>query len=281
MQEAQASYGPEQAASPYSPSGQRKLRTDWLKKLGKDNRGSRPRCVLLTDGSADQVAQRLTGLVGRPEVQVSAEDRWQPQGMCHVREAELDKLRQGDAVLLNDAIRRQLQEWWLAEGRGRAKTPSWDIASTCTVSGKSGLLLVEAKAHSEELSKGDRCGAGPVNRKRIETALKEASVGLRKATGGPWRLSVEHRFQLANRFAWSWKLATLRVPVVLVYLGFLDALEMTDKKGLFASDDDWRSALLEYCRETIDPACWEAVLDVGGTPMLPLMRTDLQPFEPR
>ena len=151
------------------------MQTDWQKELGKDNRGSRPRCVLLTDGSADQVAQRLTGLVGRLEVQVSAEDRWQPHGTRHVREAELDKLRKGDAALLTDAIRRQLQEWWLVEGRGKAKTPSWDIASTCTVSGKSGLLLVEAKAHPEELSKGDRCGAGPVNRKRIETAARQTS----------------------------------------------------------------------------------------------------------
>ena len=257
------------------------MRTDWLKELGKDNRGSRPRCVLLTDGIADQVGQRLTGLVGRPEVEVSAEDRWQPQGTRDVREAELDKLRKGSAVLLTDAIRRQLQEWWLVEGRGRSKTPSWDIASTCTVSGRKGLLLVEAKAHSEEFSKGDRCGAGPANRKRIESALEEATAGLRKATGGPWRLSVEHHFQLANRFAWSWKLATLGVPVVLVYLGFLDAVEMTDKRSPFGSDDDWKNVLLEYCRDTIDAACWETTLDVRGTPLLPLMRSDPQPFEPR
>lgn len=197
-----------------------------------------------------------------------------------MREAELDKLRKGDVDLLTDEIRRELQEWWLLKGRGTAKTPSWDIASTCTVSGRKGLLLVEAKAHTEELAKGDRCGAGPVNRKRIETALKEASAGLRKATGGRWRLSAGHRFQLANRFAWSWKLATLGVPVVLVYLGFLDAVEMADKNTrLFASDDDWTNALLEYCRETIDTTCWERTLDVEGTPLLPLMRTDSQPFE--
>ena len=257
------------------------MRTGWLKELGKDNRGSRPRCVLLTDGSADQVAQRLTELVGRPEVEVSAQDRWQPQGTRNVREAELDKLRKGGAVLLTDAIRGELQEWWLVEGRGRSRTPSWDIASTCTVSGRKGLLLVEAKAHSEEFSKADRCGAGPANRKRIESALEEANAGLRRATGGPWRLSVEHHFQLANRFAWSWKLATLGVPVVLVYLGFLDAVEMTDKRSPFGSDDDWRDALLEYCREAIDPACWQRTLDVGGTPLLPLMRSDPQPFEPR
>ena len=100
------------------------MRTDWIKKLGKDNRGSRPRCVLLTDGSADQVGQRLARVVGRPEVEVSAEDQCQPQGTCNVREAELDKVRKGEADLLTHAIRRQLQEWWLVEGRGRSRTPS-------------------------------------------------------------------------------------------------------------------------------------------------------------
>ena len=256
------------------------MRKDWLKKLGKDNRGSRPRCVLVTDGSADQVGQRLTGLVGRPEVEVSAEDQWQPQGTRNVCEAQLDKLPKGGAVLLTDAIRETLQEWWLVERRGSSKTPSWDIASTCTVSGRKGLLLVEAKAHAEEFSKGDRCGAGPANRKQIESALEEANAGLQEATGGPWRLSAKHHYQLANRFAWSWKLATLGVPVVLVYLGFLDAQEMTDKEGPFGSDEDWREALLAYCRETVDTACWERTLDARGTPLLPLMRSDSQPFEP-
>ena len=95
------------------------------------------------------------------------------------------------------------------EGGGRSWTPCWDIASTCTVSGQKGLLLVEAKAHAKELTQGNKCGAGPANRKQIENALAQANTGLRNATGGLWRLSVEHRYQIANRFAWSWKLAQL------------------------------------------------------------------------
>ena len=94
------------------------------------------------------------------------------------------------------------------------------------------------------------------------------------------RLAVDHRARVTNRFAWSWKLATLGVPVVLVYLGFLDTQEMTDKEGPFGSDDDWREALLAYCRETVDTACWERTLDARGTPLLRLMRSDSQPFEP-
>ena len=44
-----------------------------------------------------------------------------------------------------------------SHGHGRVKAPTWDIASTCTIFGKKGLLLV-AKAHSEELKEDDRCG---------------------------------------------------------------------------------------------------------------------------
>ena len=253
----------------------------WLKELGKDTRGSRPRCVLLTDGSPDRVAERLTRMVCRPEVVVSPGDRWRPQGTSDVREAQLDKAAEGGAVLLPESIRRQLREWWLVEGAGRSRTPNWDIASTCCVSGRKGLLLVEAKAHAKELSKGDRCGAAPANRERIESALAEANASLRMLTGGSWRLSAEHHYQLSNRFAWSWKLAALGVPVVLLYLGFLDAVEMEDKGSPFGSGNDWRDMLLEHCRGVIEASCWERTLDVEGSPLLPLMRIVAQPFEPR
>ena len=42
--------------------------------------------------------------------------------------------------------------WWLAITRG-ARTPVWDIAAICTIPGydRKGVLLVEAKAHSEDM----------------------------------------------------------------------------------------------------------------------------------
>ena len=248
----------------------------WLKELGQDNRGSRPRCVLLTHGSREQVAERLTEVVCRTEVAVSPEDRWQPRGTSDVREAQLDKAFNGGAALLPEATRQQLQAWGLAV---EAKTPEWDIASTCTISGEKGLLLVEAKARTCELSKRDRCGAGQTNRKQIERALKEANAGLRKVTGGPWQLSAEHCYQLSNRFAWSWKLAALGVPVVLLYLGFLEAQEMRDRGDPFRTGNDWKHRLLDHCREVVDESCWNRALDVAGIPFLPLFRVAAQPFE--
>ena len=135
----------------------------WREQLGKDNRGSRPSCVLLVDGNGKEVADRLTQLVGRQdEVIIDHSDRWMPYGKpvwkdgswdnTPSKEAKLDDL----ASLLPRNIKRQqeikeqLRCWWLA-AKGRANTPNWDIASTCTIKGKPGLLLVEAKAHVSEL----------------------------------------------------------------------------------------------------------------------------------
>ncbi len=242
----------------------------WMEQLGKENRGSRPRCVLLCDGAADQVARRLTELVGRPgEVSVSATDQWHPRGTVCVEEAQLDKA----PALLDDARQRRLREWWLAKGSEESPTPSWDIASTCKIFGKAGLLLIEAKAHSSELSPKDRCRAKS-SRDSINNAIRAANDGLRCATGGSWQLCTAQKYQLSNRFAWSWKLATLGKPVVLVYLGFLNAEEMKGEgTTLFRSDEDWKDRLQEYGQGTIDSDCWEKALDIGGTTLLPLIRT--------
>ena len=42
-----------------------------------------------------------------------------------------------------------------------------------------------------------------------------ARNGLSAATGLQWGLSRDDHYQLSNRFAWCWKLATLGIPVVL------------------------------------------------------------------
>lgn len=250
--------------------------TDWLGNLGKDIRGSRPRCVLLTHGDAGTVAQRLTDIVGRCDVRVAPDDQWQPKGKMHVREAQLDKTLESGGTLLSGRTRQQLREWWLAVGRSRARTPNWDIASTCTVSGTTGVLLVEAKAHKHELSNRDKCGAAGDNRAKIDHALVEATASLRNVTGGAWQLSSEHHYQLSNRFAWSWKIASLGVSVVLLYLGFLKARDMSGP--LFQSEADWRAALMEYGRGVVDETCWETTLDVQGTPLLLLVRVVEQPL---
>ncbi len=228
---------------------------EWAQQLdnGRGSRGSRPRCVLLVDGERDEVAQRLTALVDLPGVSVSADDRCQPRG----RPVHMDG------------------SW--------DTTPSdeVDLAATCTISDRPGLLLMEAKAYSAELSSAGktlpRTPNGWRNHERIGAAIAEANEGLGPASGGPWALSRDSRYQISNRFAWAWKLATLGVPVVLVYLGFLNAEEMADLGRTFRSEEEWNSVLIDHSDGIVDPRSWGKWLDIGGTPMIPVVRAYDQP----
>ena len=114
----------------------------------RERRGSKPRCHLLTDGTSQEVADRLTPLAA-PFASVSPADRWMPNGFKKLEEAQLHRAPQ----LLDPALGDQLRSWWLEPASIRAKTPNIDIASTCQIDGVPGLLLVEAKAHDEELKR--------------------------------------------------------------------------------------------------------------------------------
>ena len=261
----------------------------WWQQLDK-KLGSRPRCVLLTDGRRAEVAARLTNLVAIPEVVISAADRWLPYGKpvlsengqwddTPAQEAQLGKAN----TLVSGGINQQLLDWWLTVQTKNITTPNWDLASACHISGQPGLLLVEAKAHLKELRpKRDRCySKNPANRERIHQAIEQANAALSAATGNPWHLSRDHHYQLSNRFAWAWRLADLGVPVALLYLGFLNAQEMDGKDTeLFQSAAQWAAAVREYGADVVDNACWGQELDLGGTPLLPLLRAYDQPFYP-
>lgn len=242
--------------------------------------------MLLTDSDPDEVAERLTGLVNFPGVVVSPDDKWMPYGKsiyengqwddAPIKEAQLDK--QNRLELPNENTRKKLQDWWLCYGKGTATTLNLDIAATCRIMGQPGLLLLEAKAHKKELSEQDKCGATGENRKQIGRAIAKANAGLEKLTENPWNLCRDKHYQLSNRFAWAWKLASLGIPVVLIYLGFLNATDM--EEPLFHCHADWEDVLKNHCNSRVDNSCWGKSLDCNGTPLVPLIRVFDQPFDP-
>lgn len=247
----------------------------------KERRGSKPRCHLLTHGTADEVAAALTALVA-PFATVSADDCWMPVGFAQVQEAELNKTPR----LLSAAIRVQLGAWWLPADRQTARTPNFDIASTCTVGGVPGLLLVEAKAHAQELRKEESGRVLDVDatddRKSshgtIGKAIAEAAAGLALKTGAPCHLSRDTHYKMANRFAWAWKLTELGVPVVLVYLGFLNADEMQDRGAPFASHADWQQLVQAHSAPLFHADPWEREWSCNGRSLVPLIRSIYQPL---
>jgi len=254
----------------------------WIDALPANRRrGSFPRCLLSTHGEQPQVAARLESLVGLPDVTVTAEDVWMPQGIprrlpdatWNCRATEEAKLGEASAFL-DSTQREAVTTWWLA-AVGRANTPNWDIASTCSVSGQRGLLLVEAKAHNEELNKESigktvpmkQSRNGEANHERIGDAIGLACAGLEAATSLRWFISRDTHYQMSNRFAWAWKVASLGLPVVLVYLGFLRAEEMRGGvRRPFADHAEWRSLVETHSAPLFPRGCGNGGGRYTGSP---------------
>lgn len=155
------------------------------------------------------------------------------------------------------------------------------LAATAAVQGRPGLLLVEATAHAHELSSDGKplpaaaSANSQRNHDRIGACLAEASTTLNYLTPG-WHLAITSHYQLANRFAWAWRIATLGIPVVLVYLGFLDAHEMADVGAPFADDPAWEQAMRQHSRGIVPDSVWETPLLIETIPLIACIRTARQ-----
>ena len=222
---------------------------------GNPLKGSKLRCCRLTEPPAEEVARRLSKLLGALG-HVTTADNWMPKGCDDPGEATLSK-RNG---FLPEADCDTLRKWWLAAG---TVTPRWALVSTfaggeqiAAGATRKGLLLVEAKAHFGELKREGKRVAGKAspgtlkNHEQIRGAISEANGALRG-----FRLSRDSHYQLSNRFAWAWKIASLGVPVVLVYLGFLNCTEMTEYR-ILRDESEWTQALLEHADGVVPETAW-------------------------
>ena len=233
----------------------------------REQRGSRARCVLLTEGSPRRVSARLTE-IANPHAVVLPSGPWAPSGFANPAELQLGRSER----FLTRETRRRLQTWWLEVKPHSTTLPNWDLVSRAMVDGREGLLLVEAKAHAAELEKeaaGKRPG-NATNDRRIAACLAEAARSLSRAHPGAWRFDPRGHYQMANRFAWAWKLAALGVPVVLVYLGFTGANEM---RAPFLSDESWTDCVHRHAKGRIPESAWGSAIQVDGTPFIPLIRS--------
>jgi hypothetical protein len=78
---------------------------------------------------------------------------------------------------------------------------------------------------------------------------------------------------MSNRFAWACKLTKLGYAVVLVYLGFLSATEMTDRGKPLASGDEWTQIVKAHSEGLVPAEAWNRQWMVHGQPFLPLIRS--------
>ena len=110
---------------------------------------------------------------------------------------------------------------WLNGNKDIGRMPKWDIAASCQIEDKNGLILIQAITHEEEFNADDKCEATGENRKGIMKAIEECNKDLNLRLDTHVKLSITSNYQLSNHIAYAWKLANLGIPTVLLYLGYI------------------------------------------------------------
>lgn len=209
----------------------------------------------------------LLALARPVDCRISSSSCWQPVSYRAPDEARLESF--GPTCLPYAAEWSCLTDWWLAHPE-KANTPNWDIALSCEIEGRPGLILVEAKANCPELSpKGKVTDGAPSERSarnhdHIGHAISEARTAL--AVHFPEiAISRDTHYQLSNRIAFAWQLARMGVPTVIVYLGFSGDDGIADVGEPFRDDEHWQDAFRRY-RSSVSPdEMWEAPIEVGSS----------------
>jgi hypothetical protein len=152
------------------------------------------------------------------------------------------------------------------------------VALSCEVEGTPGLILVEAKANVPELSPlGKPTARRPSqnsreNHEHIGTAILSARNALEAVIPG---VSIERdrHYQLSNRLAFSWKLASLGIPVVLVYLGFIGDSGIRYVGEPFSDPEHWDKTFRKHLEAVCPLSVLEAPVDIGAGRFWVLSRT--------
>lgn len=235
-------------------------------------RGSRKHVLDWTERSTFLL--ELVELLKPCPIRVAEDTIFMPRGYSSPNEARLESF--GPDWLPQGVAWSELQKWWLKHPAG-ATTPNWDIAVGCTIGGKPGLVLVEAKANwSESKIDGKDLPQSASDRSRenhehIGRAIAEANAGWQRIDA---RVAItrDSHYQLANRLAFAWKLATVGVSVALVYLGFTGDRGIWDAGKPFKSTENWRRAFSEHCRNVVHLELFERQHTIGLSQVWLLVR---------
>lgn len=177
---------------------------------------------------------------------VSEADVYQPKGYDDPEEMELREF--GPKYLADQIDWSIIRKWWPDYP---AKSPQWDLLSTCIIENKKGIVLVEAKAHEAELEwdgktlEKDASPESIRNHQQIGECIAEACQSLNEKIPGV-NIQRDSHYQLANRIAFAWKLAQCGLNTVLLYLGFYGDIGISDVGAPFRDNEHWERVMRAY-----------------------------------
>jgi len=158
---------------------------------------------------------------------------------------------------------------WTRSAPGRR---SWPGASS--VRHRPTTSQFAPKANKPELKSGGKVlklnasNKSKANDVQIAAAIDEACKGLRLLEPNV-AISYTAHYQLANRLAFTWKLVTLGIPTVLIYLGFIGD---TGMKEPFPTSTEWEHTFKDYAAPSACHSLFERRLDCGAAPAWLLVR---------
>lgn len=181
---------------------------------------------------------------------IPADAAWMPKSWA---EPDESRLFDADSPFLDEDRKTELQRWWLAHS---GNIPNWDlIVAAVTTTGNPAVVLVEAKAHASEFD----CKPKPVTKRDTPDAQKRTDENheqIRKAIGeashalsrfhADISISRDRCYQLSNRLATAWKLASMGIPSALVFLGFVGDREIAKEGNYFSDDAHWQKRFNDY-----------------------------------
>jgi hypothetical protein len=115
-------------------------------------------------------------------------------------------------------------------------------------------------------------GNSQENHRRIGEAIGEVAAGLSSQFPGI-RISRDGHYQLSNRLAFAWKLASLGIPSVLVYLGLTGDDGIRDVCEPFAHDDHWQHTFRDHLQTVCPTSVLAVPIDVGPASFWVLSRS--------
>lgn len=226
-------------------------------------RGSK-RCIIELISSADFLKE-INLLVQETGAVITNDDVWVPLGFVDPREAQLKNFLRDN---FGPGYYDEIVQWWMHVD---TTTPNWDLVSTCTINGKRGILLVEAKAHCGELNEESHgkylsreASENSIrNHIKIGEAIIEAKEGINRSFPDV-TISRDNCYQLSNRVAHAWWLASHDIPAILMYLGFRDAEDMNyGRRVIFRTHEEWETCFLNHSRQVGVDGIVDECVDCG------------------
>lgn len=196
--------------------------------------GSRYWLYRLIDNDDDKISSELDQIPGVKVIRGSGVPSKGSQS-----EKSLEKFLTDAGLITKE---HEFYNWWV---QYPGKKPTWDYICRAEIDGKSGLILLEAKAHKGETTKTGKARPVRGKVKDVEQAnvnydqIERNIIDEFRRLGKSYHTEGNGYYQIANRIAYASKIhSILGVPVLLVFFGFIGDCHFPDK---WENEEIWKA----------------------------------------